>query len=213
MIGWLVRREYFQPELARLAEAALSLAPGVSFYTLQMGERVVGLATSRLDTVPDGFVLEDLLSLELPALGQTGSAVVRTRVDLSPSLVLREFSFSLDSDIGRYEASGSVQGDTLLAIEMDAGGDHQTATHRLSQPPVFASVLPIRLAVGEGWEVGDRFRLPVFDPSSLSSRSVEVRVAEHDILLIPDSASVEPGTGRWIEAVHCWGCHVAPEGD
>ena len=34
MVGWQVRREYFQPELARLAEAALSLAPGIHFYTL-----------------------------------------------------------------------------------------------------------------------------------------------------------------------------------
>ena len=89
MLGWHVRREYFQPELARLAEAALSLAPGVHFYTLRMGDRVVGLANSRLDTVPEGFVLEDLLSLELTALGQTGTAVVRTEVTLSPSLRTR----------------------------------------------------------------------------------------------------------------------------
>ena len=60
MVGWQFRDEYFQPELARLAEAALSLAPGVSFYTLTMGERTVGQATSRLDTLPDGFELEDL---------------------------------------------------------------------------------------------------------------------------------------------------------
>lgn len=69
MIGGQVRREYFQPELARLAEAALSLAPGISFYTLTMGTRTVGQATSRLDTLPDGFELEDLMSLELPAGG------------------------------------------------------------------------------------------------------------------------------------------------
>ncbi len=200
MVGWKVRRDYFQPELARLAEAALTLAPGVNFYTLRMGDRVVGLATSRLDTVPDGFLLEDLLSLELPALGQTGSAVVRTRVSLSPSLVMKDFSFTLDSDIGRYAASGSVEGDTLLRVEVDAGGARQTSTFRLPQPPVFSAVLPIRLAVGEGLEVGDRIRFPVFDPSSLSTRSVEVRVVEHDTLLVPDSAAVDPNTGRWRAA-------------
>ena len=91
LIGWQVRREYFQPELTRLAEAALSLAPGVSFYTLSMGERTVGLATSRLDTIPEGFALEDVMILDLPALGQTGSAVARTTVFLSHSLVMESF--------------------------------------------------------------------------------------------------------------------------
>ena len=200
LLGWQVRREYFQPEGVRLAEAALSLAPGVNFYTLRMGDRVVGLANSRLDTVPDGFVLEDLLSLELPALGQTGTAVVRTRVNLSPSLVMKEFSFSLDSEIGRYSASGSVEGDTILRVELDAGGSRQSITHRLSQPPLFAAVLPIRLAVGEGLEIGDRLRIPVFDPSSLSTRPVEIEVVEHDTILVPDSAAVDPASGRWTPA-------------
>ena len=76
MVGWQVRREYFQPELASLAEAALSLAAGIHFYTLTMGARTVGQASSRLDTLPDGFELEDLMVLELPALGQTGTEPV-----------------------------------------------------------------------------------------------------------------------------------------
>ncbi|MBT8397325.1 MAG: transglutaminase-like domain-containing protein [Gemmatimonadetes bacterium] len=200
MLGWQVRREYFQPELARLAEAALTLAPGVNFYSLRMGDRVVGLATSRLDTVPTGFVLDDMLSLELPALGQTGTAVVRTRVNLSPSLTMRDFSFALDSEVGRYRATGSVEGDTLLQVQVEAGGSEQSVTYRLSQPPIFAAVLPIRIAVGEGLAVGDRIRLPVFDPSSLSTRGVEVRVTQHDTLLVPDSAELDHGTGRWRPA-------------
>lgn len=200
MVGWQVRREYFRPELARLAEAALTLAPGTNFYTLEMGGRAVGLATSRLDTVPGGFLLEDLLSLELPALGQTGTAVARTRVNLSPSLVMQDFSFSLDSEVGRYAVTGEVLGDTLMNVELDAGGSRQNITHRLSEPPIFAAVLPIRVAIGEGLEVGDRIRLPVFDPSALSTRTVEVRVSDYDTLFVPDSAALDRETGRWSPA-------------
>ena len=93
-------REYFQPELARLTEAALSLAPGTNFYVVNMNGRAVGRATSRLDTVPGGFVLEDYLQLDLPALGQTGSAVMRTSVDLTPALMMSAFTFQLDSEVG-----------------------------------------------------------------------------------------------------------------
>lgn len=198
MVGLQVRREYFQPELARLAESALSLAPGVSFYTLRMGERSVGLATSRLDTVPEGFVLEDVMALELPALGQTGTAVARTRVGLSPALVMQEFSFGLDSEVGRFEATGEVRGDTLLEVAIDAGGDRQTLEYRLSQPPVFSAALPIRVAAGGDLEVGRQVRFPVFDPSSLSTRTVDVRILDHDTLAVPDSATMVEG--RWRAA-------------
>ena len=197
MVGWQVRREYFQPELARLAEAALSLAPGVNFYTLTMGGQAVGQATSRLDTLPDGFELEDLMSLELPALGQTGVAVARTRVKLSPSLVMESFSFSLDSEVGRFEAEGELGADTTLHVVIRSAGSEQNLSFRMAQPPVFSSVVPIRVAMGEGLKVGDRIRLPVFDPTSLGTRTVEVRVLEHDTLAVPDSASLDPATGIW----------------
>ena len=200
MVGWQVRREYFQPELARLAEAALSLAPGVSFYTLRMGERTVGQATSRLDTVPDGFVLEDVMVLELPALGQTGSAVARSRVALSPSLVMESFSFALDSEVGRFEAEGELGADSTLHVTIRSQGTTQTVDYRMAEPPVFSAAVPIRVAMAGELEVGGRIRLPVFDPSTLATRTVEVRVLERDTLVMPDSAALDPVSGRWEPA-------------
>lgn len=200
MVAWQAREEYFQPELARLAEATLSLAPGVSFYTLTMGDRTVGQATSRLDTLADGFELEDLMSLELPALGQTGVAVARTRVKLSESLVMESFSFSMDSDVGRFEASGTLSEDTTLHVTINSAGSEQDLSFRLPQPPVFSAALPIRVAMGGGLEVGRTTRYPVFDPTSMGTRTVEVRVLDHDTLLVPDSAALDLETGVWTPA-------------
>jgi hypothetical protein len=200
MVGWQIRREYFQPELARLAAAALSLAPGTNFYTLTMAGRTVGQATSRLDTLPDGFELDDYMILELSALGQTGTAVARTRVKLSPALVMENFSFSLDSEVGRFAAEGSLGADTTLSVTIRSAGSEQRLSFRMAQPPVFASVVPIRVAVGRGLRVGDRIRLPVFDPTILGTRTVEIRILEHDTLVMPDSAALDPSTGRWRPA-------------
>lgn len=200
MVGWQFRDEYFQPELARLTEAALSLAPGVNFYTLTMGGRSVGQATSRLDTLPDGFVLEDFMNLELPALGQTGRAVARTRVKMSAALVMEEFSFSLDSEVGRFEASGTLGPDTTLHVTIRSAGSEQNLSFRLPQPPVFSSVLPIRVAMGDGLVVGQSSRYSVFDPTSMATRTVEVRIVEHDTLVMVDSASLNMETGRWSPA-------------
>ena len=141
MVGWQVRREYFQPELTRLANAALSLAPGVEFYTLRMGDRTIGQATSRLDTLPEGFELEDVMVLDLPALGQTGTAVVRTVVNLSPSLVMDSFTFSLDSEIGRFQASGVLGADSTLRVVIVTAGEAQEVSYKMAEPPIFASVV------------------------------------------------------------------------
>ncbi len=208
MVGWQVRREYFQPELTRLAEAALGLAPGVSFYTLTMGDRTVGQATSRLDTLPDGFRLEDVMNLELPALGQTGVAVARTSVKLSPSLVMEAFDFTLDSEVGRFEASGTLGPDTTLHVSIRSAGSEQNVSFRLPQPPVMSNVVPIRIAMGGALEVGETIRLPVFDPTSLSTRTVEVEVIEHDTLVVTDSVMLNQETGRWqvahVDSVPAW---------
>ncbi|RMH21679.1 MAG: transglutaminase domain-containing protein [Gemmatimonadetes bacterium] len=204
MVGWQVRREYFAPDYARLAEAAMALAPGVNFYNLRMGERTVGQATSRLDTIPDerggGFQLEDLMILDLPALGQTGSAVARTNVKLSPALVMESFEFTLDSEVGRFAARGRLDPDSTLRVTIDAGGGEQEVSYRLAEPPIFSAVLPIRIAMAGELEVGRTLRLPVFDPSTLSTRPVEIRVLAHDTLVVPDSAALDPASGRWTPA-------------
>lgn len=199
-VGWQVRREYFQPELTRLAEAALGLNPGVTFYTLTMGDRAVGQATSRLDTVPDGFRLEDFMALELPALGQTGTAVARTSVGLSPSLVMRDFTFSLDSEVGSYQVRGVVRKDSVLSVDIDSQGSSETVDYRLGSPPVFSSVVPIRVAMAGELEVGRSVRLTSFDPSSLSTRPVEVRILARDTMVVPDSAALDHATGRFRAA-------------
>ncbi len=197
-VGWHVRREYFQPELARLAEAAVAaLGPESHFYALTLDRRTIGVASSRLDTVPEGFLLEDRLTLELPALGQTGLASAFTRVTLSPSLSMRSFDFSLESQAGRFAARGRVEGDTLLSVDVEAGGAPRSMSYRLPEAPVFAAAVPIRVALSDGIREGSRFRFPVFDPSTLATREVEVEVLGRDTLVVPDSAVVDPGTGRW----------------
>lgn len=199
MLGAQVRREYFQPEFARLAEATLSLNPGISFYTLRMGDRTVGQATSSLDTIPEGFRLEDRMVLELPAMGQTGNAVARTSVTLDPALAMRDFSFGLDSEVGRFQADGTVEGDTLLRVRINSAGSEQELSFRLSSAPVFSAIVPIRVAMTGNLEVGNSVRFPVFDPASMSTRSVEVRVLEQDTLIVPDSVGMN-AAGRF-EAV------------
>ena len=80
-----------------------------------------------------------------------------------------------------------------------SAGSEQNLSFRLPQPPVMSNVVPIRVAMGGGLEVGETVRLPVFDPTSLSTRTVEVDVLEHDTLFVTDSAAINDA-GRWESA-------------
>ena len=202
MVGWHVRREYFQPELTRLVMATMTLAPGTSFYSLQMGGQAIGIASSRLDTIPEGggFTLNDLMNLELQAMGQGGRASVRTEVALSPTLQMDSFDFALESEVGLFRARGEVEGDTLLRVAVESGGAPENLTFRLPEAPLFAAALPIRIAKGGLLQVGRTHRFSVFDPSTVSTRTVEVEVLEEDVLMLADSAVQDEATGRWVAA-------------
>ncbi|MBR9989291.1 MAG: hypothetical protein KFH98_06005, partial [Gemmatimonadetes bacterium] len=95
MVGWHVRREYFVPEADRMAAGARTLAPGTHWFVIRMGDVPIGIAQSRLDTLPDGYVFNDEMTMDVPALGQVHRAIARTQIDLGPSLELEGFNFVL----------------------------------------------------------------------------------------------------------------------
>jgi hypothetical protein len=199
--GWHVRREYFAPALTRLAEATLTLDPVTHFYAIRMGDRTIGTSSSRLDTVPEGFRLEDLTQLDLLAMGQSGQAVVRTRATLSPTLRMLDFAFALQSAAGDFEAEGRVEGDSVLVVRLQTeGAPPEEVRFRVAEAPLVSGALPLRLAKGGELRVGRTVRFPVFDPSTVSNRVVEVEVLEQGQVTLVDSARVDPATGRWEPA-------------
>src|SRR5690606_35159596 len=198
VVGVHVRREYFRPFELVLAEGAAGLAPGSTFYLARMGDHAIGVATARLDTLEDGFLVEDFLTLDVPALGTVHRAVARTTVKLSKSLGLVDFDFNLDSEVGRFAVRGVARGDTLLELEIGAGGERQRTSIATEGAIVLPSMLPIRLAAAARLAVGERMRARLFDPSTLAPRDVELRITAHDTMLVADTAVWNADTGEWV---------------
>lgn len=190
VLGWHVRREYFKSETLVLAEGARALAPGTYFYVVRMNGAAIGLATSRLDTLPDGFRTEDMLSLDVPALDTTHRALVQSRVDLSRSLDMRTFEFNLDSEVGRFAVTGRAAGDSALDLEIRTGSDVQRMTAPIARGTMLPAALPLRLAAAGRLVVGAEYNFRLFDPSTLGPRDVTIRVTGRDTLMVPDSAEL-----------------------
>ena len=197
-LGWLVKRQAFRPAAARLAEAALSVPPGATYYRLELGDQQVGFASSTIDTTPTTIRLTDILVMRYPAAGALRRTAALSRAVLSRGLRLESLDSKFEGDPGRFAASGVVSGDTTLTITITSATDSTTTRLRLAHPILLPTVLPLRLAFGGELKPGHSYASEVFDPMLLQERPVHVTVAHDSTLVVADSAGFDSTTMAWV---------------
>lgn len=199
-LGWLVRRELFRTTGARLAEAALSVPPGAVYYRLELGDQQIGFASSTVDTAGGAIRVEDMLILEVPALGALLRTTAKSTATLSRALRLQQVEATFDGDIGRFAAHGTVIGDTLLTVLLVSGGgtDSQYTRVPLERPIVLPTLLALRLAFGGNFKPGRTHAIRVFDPLLLTQREVSVTIAAESTLVTADSADYDSTAMAWV---------------
>ena len=199
-VALLMRRVYFAPSAARVREAALTVGPGAVFYAITMGPEggPIGYASSTVDTNPSGLLVQDLMRLDLRVMGTVQRTELISRVRLTRDLRLTRFVASLDAPGGAFRAAGTVEGDSVLDIAIDAGtAEPQRTRLRLDHPIVMTTMLPLQLAVGHRLAPGQSYTLRVFDPMLQEQRDVTVRVLAESTLVVSDSARRDTVAHRW----------------
>ena len=199
-LGWLLARETGGPRGLLVGDATRSVEPGALYYAVSLGGVRVGFASNTLDTVPDGLRVEDLLLLEVPALGTIQRTEARTVAELTNSLRLLRFEARLAGSAGHFTATGEVSGDSLLTVELTSADSRQHVDVRLDEPIVLPTYMPLRVALGGDLEVGNTYSLQTFDPLLLQNRAVSVDVVDDSILIVPDSATFDSTAMEWVVA-------------
>jgi transglutaminase-like putative cysteine protease len=195
-LGLLARREFWRPRGERLAEAALSLPPGATYFAVELAGTQIGYASNTLDTLRDTLRVTDVLVLEIPVLGEVQRTEARTEVVLTRALALRSFSASVRSLGVRFDATGTVEGDSLLDLTLIGEASREVRRIRLTEPIVLPQLLPLRLAFGGELEVGRTYSVRVFDPVLLESRDVSVEVAAESTFIVPRDTAVYDAAAR-----------------
>jgi Transglutaminase-like superfamily len=197
-LGWLVKREVFRPTGARLAAAALAVAPGGLFYRLDVGGQQTGYSSTTIDTLPNTLRVETVFVLEVPALGKLHRTSARSVAILSRALRLESIEATFDGDMGEFTTHGRVVGDTVLAISILSAGDSEMTRIPLAGPITLPALLPLRLAFGGELQSGRSYTARLFDPVLVTSRDVSVRVAAESTLVVSDSADLDSTTMTWV---------------
>jgi transglutaminase-like putative cysteine protease len=197
-LGWLVKREVFRPTGARLAAAALAVAPGGLFYRLDVGGQQIGYYSTTIDTLSNALRVETVFVLDVPALGKLHRTSARSVAHLSRALRLQTVDATFDGDMGEFTTHGRVVGDTVLAISILSEGDSQMTRIPLEGPITLPALLPLRLAFGGELQSGRSYTARLFDPVLVTSRDVRVRVAAESTLVVSDSADLDSTTMTWV---------------
>ena len=198
----LARRELFRPMAERLAMAATRVAPGGTYFAVHQEGEQIGFASTTIDTTEASIVISDYFVAELPVGGRYQRATATTRITLSRSLGLRDFSFRLEADGGPVETTGIVTNDSTLVIATTVTGaapDTQRLT--VSGPVLLPTLVPLVAALTERPAVGTRYTFPVFDPLAMRVTDVRMIVRAESLFVVADSARLNARTERWMTAL------------
>jgi len=208
-LALLVRREFFRPQLDRLADAASKVTPATVYYGVMQGNRQVGFAQSQVDTTRDAITVADFFVADLPVGGKARRTSARMNATLSRALRVRTFDVAINAEGPPLRAVGRVEGDSVLVFALSMAGEKpDTQRIALSGPVLLPQLVPLAVALPGPPKVGKHYVLPVFDPISMSARDVELDVRAESSFVVDDSAVFDPATWRWHgtqpATIHGW---------
>ena len=211
----LVRREFFVGNNARLAEAALRIAPGATFFLVEQGGKQIGFASNTIDTTTTGIDVIDYFIADLPIAGAARRASARSVVKLSRGLALRAFDVQVESQGVPIRVSGRAEGDTAIVYALTSGPNQKADSQRIAVkgPIVLPTLVPLAVALGDQPRVGRQYLLPTFNPSTMASGTIRLRIRAESVFTLVDSAAFDTASGVWLSAltdtVRAW--RVEPE--
>ncbi len=200
VVTWVsVMAAMFWP--AERVEAALSAGPDAlaqalvddeSWMAAYHKDRKLGYVHSRVERSGQKTVLVQESRLEVSLAGMAQTIHSDLKVELGPDWRLAHLEFSMRAGPVSIRAEGQmVPGG--LSLQVDIGGQPGEQVLPMEEAPLFDLALPYLLAKRD-LRPGERFRVTVFDPQTLSNRESVVEVIGPE--------AVQDEDGKLVPAVH-----------
>lgn len=203
-IAIFAQREATRSPMERLAESAVRIAPGPTYFAVSEEERHVGFSSFTTDTIPDGLQFTEYEVREVRAVNASGRRVRQVVSRASRALALREVVVSAGGPI----ATATVLDDSTLLVIREGASGVDTTRERYAKPLLLPSLVPLAVALGEAPSIGDRHAYDVFDPTTLRVRRLSVTLVAESTLLVVDSAAFDASARRWraehTDTVQAW---------
>lgn len=216
-IGVLAAREVFVGQAQRLAEAALRVNPGATFFAVHQDGRQIGFASTTLDTTETGIDVVDYFVADLPVGGGRTRASARSIVKLSRALALRTFDVSVDAPGAQLTAGGRADGDSGVVFVLSTNGEAADSQRIAVRGPILLpQLVPLAAVLTEAPSVGHTYTLPTFDPTTMTPQTMSLTVRAESLFTLVDSARFDVERREWVPAlmdtVRAWRIEPTREG-
>ena len=190
LMGLLVERNFFQPQALKMnpALARNGLRPGEEWWGVYWKGEKIGFAVTEQDLQAEKIRVRERLWLRMAILGIPQSIEQALDYTLTERLTLESFDFSLRSGLFPFRISGELQESPQdsrkrLLLKIRSGGKEQEQQVFLAEAPFILGQMKLHFLT-QGLEKGKKYRIPVFDPATLSLAEMIAEVEELERLMI-----------------------------
>jgi len=152
-----------------------------SWMNILQNGRKIGSSHTFISKAETGYVLKETLYIRLKTMGLIQDLILNTAGKLNKDFTLSSFDFEVRSGRFYFSAQGSVSGNLLSVKTHDVGSVKNV--HTKIKEKLYTSPGIIHAAHASGMKPGDEFIFHVFDPMSMSSEPVTVKVIGKENIL------------------------------
>jgi hypothetical protein len=190
VMGLLADRTLWKPKGLRISPALAKegLKTGEEWWGVYWKGGKIGFAVTEQTPREGKILVAERLWLKLALLGVPQNIEQTLKYVLNENLTLESFEFTLKSGLFPFRLSGRVQ-DGLesprksLLLRIQSGDREQEKEIHLPEAPFLLGQTKLYF-LAQGLEPGKKYRIPAFDPASLSSAEMIAQVEGKDRLEI-----------------------------
>jgi hypothetical protein len=152
-----------------------------SWMNILQNGRKIGFSHTFISKTTKGYLLKETLYIRLNTMGLIQDLILKTAGKLNKDFTLSSFDFEISSGRFHFSAQGSVSGNVLSVKTHNFGSTKEV--HTKIKERLYASSGIVNAAYASGMKPGDEFSLHVFDPVSMSSEPVTIKVIGKENIL------------------------------
>jgi hypothetical protein len=207
MIGLLIKKvgfTEFSGQADFLDKTSNIIASTSDWMEIFLRDEKVGYSVNHISPVEDDYLIREEIFLKLNLMGQASVLHSTTSCVVGHDFLLKTFKFKMTSGAVVFQISGNVEDDRVV-LEIGEGRARRRKFIRLAERPVIGASLA-QFFKYRDLKVGQSFKFPVFDPSTMAQKEMTLEVKARETLTINrigyDAFRLE--TDMWGHNLNFW---------